>query len=306
MVPWWISKFPSFDMSIISIGEVLWDIFDEARHIGGAPFNFAAHAARLGHRVWFISAVGDDELGAAALRRIRELGLDTRYVRVAGETPTGTVRVFLKDGQPDFTINRPAAYDFPALSEADLALLRSSEPHWIYFGTLAQMNPRVRELTCRVIAANPQARVFYDINLRKESHTPALVKELFAETSILKINDEEVGRVLEMAGEQPLPLTEFCATYARRFGWRGVCVTRGAHGCALWLDEQYIESAGYRVKVADAVGAGDAFSAALLHGVDRGWPPVKVADFANRLGALVASRHGAVPPWTMKDVLGEF
>ncbi|MBI4028727.1 MAG: carbohydrate kinase [Verrucomicrobia bacterium] len=289
-------------MSILSIGAVLWDIFDDAQHIGGAPFNFSAHAARLGHRVWFISAVGQDELGAAALRRIRELGLDTRHVRVANEAPTGTVRVFLKDGQPSFTINRPAAYDFPSLSAQDLAALQAGQPRWIYFGTLEQMNPRVRELTRRVIAANPRARVFYDINLRKDSHTPALVKELFAETSILKINEEEVARVLEMDGEPPLPLAEFCPTYARRFGWRGVCVTRGANGCALWRDNEYIESPGYRVKVADTVGAGDAFAAALLHGLEQGWPPVKVADFANRLGALVASRHGAIPPWTMDEI----
>lgn len=183
-------------MSVISIGAVLWDIFDDAQHIGGAPFNFSAHAKRLGLPVWFVSAVGRDELGATTLQRIRELGLDTRYVHTVPDAPTGTVRVFLKDGQPDFTINRPAAYDFAALSDEELREVCAAKPRWIYFGTLEQMCARVREQTRRIIAANPQAKTFYDINLRKESYTPALVRELLGETSILKINDDEVAAVL--------------------------------------------------------------------------------------------------------------
>ena len=290
-------------MSVISIGAVLWDIFDDARHIGGAPFNFSAHATRLGQRVWFVSAVGRDELGAATLQRIRELGLDARYVRTVGDAPTGTVRVFLKDGQPSFTINRPAAYDFLAVSDQELAALRAEQPRWVYFGTLEQMDRRVREQTRRIIAANPQAQTFYDINLRKDSYTPALVAELLRETAVLKINDEEVEAVLKMLGERSLPLAEFCATYARRFGWRVVCVTRGANGCALWRAGEYVEAPGYRVTVADAVGAGDAFGAALLHGLEQKWALAEIADFANRLGALVASRSGAIPPWTMAEVL---
>jgi fructokinase len=56
------------------------------------------------------------------------------------------------------------------------------------------------------------------------------------------------------------------------------------------------------VKVADTVGAGDAFAAALVHGIQLGWPPREVADFANRLGALVASRRGGTPAWTLEEL----
>lgn len=60
---------------------------------------------------------------------------------------------------------------------------------------------------------------------------------------------------------------------------------------------------GYAVEVCDTVGSGDAFAAAFLHGYDRGWPIVEAADFANALGALVASRAGATPDWTVNEVL---
>jgi fructokinase len=56
--------------------------------------------------------------------------------------------------------------------------------------------------------------------------------------------------------------------------------------------------------VADTVGAGDAFAAAFLHGLDSGLPAGEIGDFANRLGALVASRPGGAAPWTLDELQG--
>jgi fructokinase len=68
--------------------------------------------------------------------------------------------------------------------------------------------------------------------------------------------------------------------------------------------DEYVEAAGRPVEVADPVGAGDAFAAAFLHGLVFEWPVARIADFANRVGALVASRHGAIPAWTMIELVG--
>jgi fructokinase len=73
-------------------------------------------------------------------------------------------------------------------------------------------------------------------------------------------------------------------------------------GCAILLRDQYVEVRGYRVHVVDTVGAGDAFSAAFLHGLDAGWPVAQIGDFANRLGALVASRPGGAAPWSLDQI----
>jgi fructokinase len=96
-------------------------------------------------------------------------------------------------------------------------------------------------------------------------------------------------------------LMDFCRAAALRFGWEAVCVTRGEEGCVLWLDGQYVEAEGYDVRVADAVGAGDAFAAAFVHGMKCRWRPGEIADFANRVGALVASRPGGTPSWTIEE-----
>ena len=272
-------------MTIFSIGEVLWDVFPDTVRLGGAPFNFAVHAHRLGHRVIFLSAVGDDERGRAALARAAAFGLETEFIQVAADQPTGSVSVRLDaEGQPDFTIHRPAAYDCLTLSEQQLQQLSDLEPDWIYFGTLYPMEGRARDVLRRLMDAVPRARRFYDVNLRRGSYTPELVRDLLSLADAVKMNDDE-ARLFPDLGEAP-----------------SVAVTRGERGSVMRIGNDRAECPGYAVKVVDTVGAGDAFAAAFLHGLAAGWSAAKTGDFANRLGATVASRAGAVPEWSLEEL----
>ena len=289
-------------MKVISIGEVLWDIIDDREHLGGASFNFAAHLQKLGHQVSFISAVGDDERGRRILERMTQMGLSTRYVRVDREHATGIVTVTLTDGQPHFVLHRPAAYDFPQLTASDWDDLLSQSIDWIYFGTLLHMSSVAEELTKEILATLPTARRFYDVNLRANAYTPELVREFMELATVMKLNDTEVAEISAMFGSPFSSLEQFCRDYASRFRLEAVCVTRGPQGCSLLLGEDYVEAPGYHIHVADTVGAGDAFAAGLLHGLGEGWPAKKIADFANRVGAFVASRVGAIPPWTLEEI----
>jgi len=107
-------------MKIVSIGEVLWDILPSTEHLGGAPFNFALHAHNLGHKVCFVSAVGNDQRGNRILEQMADSSLTTRFIHQTSDRPTGTVTVSMdSSGLPQYTIHRPAAYDFPALSQPD-------------------------------------------------------------------------------------------------------------------------------------------------------------------------------------------
>jgi fructokinase len=172
---------------------------------------------------------------------------------------------------------------------------------WIYFGTLHQMSPDAKALTARLLERIRGARRFYDVNLRVDSYTPSLVRELFSRATVVKLNDTEVMQISQMFGRPCDSLEEFCRSYTKTFGWEAVCVTRGSKGCVLLIGGQYCEANGYRIAVADAVGAGDAFAAAFVHGIGNGWPVDQIADFANRVGALVASRTGAIPTWTVEE-----
>lgn len=295
---------------MIVAGEVLFDMINGARHLGGAPLNFAAHLARLGHAVHFVSAVGNDANGRHALAEMRRLGLATDWVRVmespgeSGDYPTGTVTVELDaNGQPSYTIHRPAAYDFPGMAEQEFASLINLEPHYIYFGTLQQTSQTAHAFTAKLLNALPHARRFYDVNLRTGCYTAELVRDLLSRADIVKLNEDEVATIQYLLGEEPASIEEFCRKFAGRFHWQAVCVTQGERGCSLLMADEFVQAAGYAVTVADTVGSGDAFSAAFLHGLARGLPPTKIVDFANRVGALVASRAGAIPEWTLDEAL---
>jgi len=286
-------------MHLIGVGEILWDLIGNSEYLGGAVLNFSVQLTRLGHQVSLVSAVGDDDRGRRALAQARALGLPTRYIRTVRDHPTGIVTVTVDAvGQPSYIIHRPAAYDFATLDESDFQL----PPDWIAFGTLHSMNPGARQLLRTVIERFPQSRRFYDVNLRRDSYTPELVTSLLETAQVVKLNDAEVVRVGEMLGTPSGSLESFCRDYSARFGWQAVCVTRGSEGCAILLGSEYLEVPGYRITVADTVGAGDAFAAALVHGLHSAWPAREVADFANRLGALVASRSGGVPAWTPEEL----
>ena len=290
-------------MNIVLIGEILWDVFEDQELLGGAPFNFAVHASRLGNKVAFVSAVGDDARGGRALQQAADLGLTTHLVKqVAGEA-TGAVTVLVDtDGQPSYTIHRPAAYDHVSLSEQDLAVIAAEEPDWIYYGTLHQMGAQARNLTRELLDMFPDARRLYDVNLRRDSFSQSLIRKLMQLATTVKINDEEVVAVESILGTSCGSRESFCRAYSAEFGWDSVCVTSGAAGCSVLIAGVFAEAPGHEVQIVDTVGAGDAFAAAFVHGLDRGWPAARVGDFANRVGALIASRPGGVAGWALEEI----
>ena len=182
-------------MRIVVIGEVLWDVFEDSEKLGGASFNFAVHASRLGHEVTFVSAVGDDQRGRAVLARAANSAwyrLHPDRSRSADRHGLGSRRFRRSTG---FHIHRPAAYDALHLDRADLQRLAAIEPDWLYYGTLHQAEPAARAETRKLVEALPGARRFYDVNLRRNSYTRELVAELMAAAHVVKLNDDEAVRI---------------------------------------------------------------------------------------------------------------
>jgi fructokinase len=288
---------------VAAIGEILWDLFDNSKTLGGAPLNFAAHTARLGSQVLLVSAVGDDDLGHCALAAIRNSGVDTRFIQRAPSLRTGAARVQLgPNGQTSFRIERPAAYDLVSLSAEDCREIAAWSPQWLYFGTLFAHEVHSRLALKALASALPEALRFYDVNLRPNCYSPELVLELLALANVVKLNETEMSSVAALAGLPENRLEDFCAGGSARFGWDAVAVTLGECGCSVWRRGEYVEAPGRRVQVADTVGAGDAFAAAMLYGLCRGWSALAIADFANQLGALVASRAGGIPEWNIDEL----
>jgi fructokinase len=169
-------------------------------------------------------------------------------------------------------------------------------------GTLAQRFAGVRAVTDRIADANPGAVRLYDVNLRSGCWDPGLVERLLGHATVAKLNEDEQATPSVALGLPASPTERFARTTCERFQLRGVCVTRGAAGAALLLDDVYREAPAPHVDVVDTVGAGDAFSAGLGYGLINGWTVSEILTVSTRLGAFVASRAGAIPDWDPVEI----
>ena len=270
---------------VLAFGEVLWDVIDGVPHIGGAPFNFSAHAVKCGLSAALVSSVGDDELGHRARQKARcDHGVEDAYLFTHRTLPTGTVAVTVENGIPSYEIKRPVAWDEIVLPEG---ISRPPAPRAFYFGTLAQRSPVSAETLADLLAAFADVLTFFDVNLRQDFWSAGLVARGLAFTDILKVNDEE----MKTLGFEPTAL------FARFPRLKVVIETRGADGSAVWSrsGEFFTSPAIPDGPVVNTVGAGDSFSAAFLAAVLNGETLRAAAEAGNRRAGLVAARAGAVP-----------
>lgn len=285
---------------IISVGEVLFDVFGDIELLAGAPLNVSAHLHRLGHNVAFLSGVGRDHAGDKALVIMGELGLSTEWITRA-PSPTGRVDVVLRNGEPSYTIHRGVAYEETALSESALETLQRAHPQWLYYGTLAQCAKITRETTEKLFTHLAGVRRFYDLNLRPGFNNPRVVQSLLEAATVVKLNKAELTFVCDLCGWPALSEEVFCRRLLEQFSLDAVCVTRGEAGAALLCGTSFVERQATQIVVVDTVGAGDAFAAALLHGLCEQWSPERIVNFGNLLGSHIATQRGAIPPMTKAD-----
>ena len=276
---------------ILGIGEILWDLLPSGRQLGGAPANFVCHAQALGAQARLISRVGDDDLGREILARWRALGLPTETIVIDPQAPTGTVSVELAaDGQPRFTIHENVAWD--RLTADATALAAAAEADAVCFGTLAQRSVAGRRAIGELLAATRSSALrIFDVNLRPPFVDRAVIAESLAEANVLKLNETELPILAAM-----FSIDDQLATLADRFELRLVALTRGSAGSLLYADGQSSDHAGLPVQVRDAVGAGDAFTAAVTLGFLRHWDLETINQRANEVAAFVCSQAGATPP----------
>ncbi|HEY2860773.1 MAG TPA: PfkB family carbohydrate kinase [Terracidiphilus sp.] len=294
---------------ILGVGELLWDILPGGPRLGGAPANFTVMAGRLGGRAAILSRIGRDDLGREAVGLLDPLPADTEYLQIDPVHETGRVTVELNHGQPSYVIHEPAAWDFMELTDDWVQLAERANA--ICFGSLAQRSLESRQ-TIQTLAAQTSSscvRVF-DVNLRTPFYSGEIVQESLELATVLKLNDAEMPLVLGLLGLPPgdkddaEALKAGAAKLLDEFPTLTlVAVTRGGHGSLLVAREAWHEHPGVAAKVADTIGAGDAFTAAMIHYLLRG-AGLDAAGLAtlneagNRWGAWVASQHGAMPALT--------
>ena len=282
---------------VVGIGELLWDLFpDGRRELGGAVANLIYHATQLGDRGVVASRIGRDAAGADLVARLHELGVDCSHLQHDPAHPTGTVAVKLAHGHPNYTIHEQVAFDFPVLDRGWQQLATRTDA--VTFGTLAQRNPAAGEVIAAFVAACPPRCVrLLDVNLRQRFWSAKLLEHSLRAATAVKLNDEELPAVAAAVGVKGGTAHTTLQRLLERYRLRLACLTRGARGSLLVAaGAPAVEHPGARVAVADTVGAGDAFAAAVLYHLLRGSSLQRMAAAANDYAAFVATRRGGTPP----------
>lgn len=281
--------------NIFAFGAVLWDIIGDKEFIGGAPLNFSAHIKRLGCNVAFVSRVGDDARGNSSRDCIKSFGLYDSLIQTDTIHPTGIALVKLSaSGSPSFELPINVAYDFIEF-DSDLEDSLRKEYDAVYFGTLEQRNP-VTSATLRMVLSNIRAKhVFYDINLRLSYYSKEIIEWSLRQATIVKMNDEEVSVVSKLLYEVEYSFEQFYNKLLQDFNVEVLCITKGKDGCEVLSENKKAVEPGITVKVVDTIGAGDAFSAAFMNEYLTSGDIVAAAKAGNEMGALIASKKGAIP-----------
>jgi fructokinase len=294
--------------TILVFGECLVDWFDGQAVAGGAPFNVARHLAALGLRPWFVSRVGNDELGRMLLEELRRWRVQPALVQVDAQRPTGQVRVHARGPGHEFEILPDQAYDHIEWTDAIGATVGGDRirPPWLYFGTLAQRSADSRNTLARLRAEMPH-RAFVDLNWRAGQVAPALALSMLDCADELKLSAEELGLLLAWTGRSsahciaPPAAHTRCAGIGALLAGRRVqhlIVTYGDAGYASWDAQGRCELRATAVplpRLVDTVGAGDAFTSITLAGRLLAWPRELTLARANEFAAAICAVRGAVP-----------
>jgi adenosine kinase len=247
------------------------------REFGGCAGNIAYNLHQLGGEPLVMAALGGGD-GAEYLARLRGWGLDTRFVRQIDDSYTAQAIIITDNDNNQITAFHPGAMSY--------AHQTAVEP--LPGVAVAIVAPDGREAMLQHAAQLADAGIpfVFDPGQGLPMFDGNELRRFIEQASWVALNDYEARMLCERTGSSLESLS--------RSHLRGVVVTLGADGCELWRDGVREHVPGVAAaEVLDPTGCGDAFRAALLYGLERGWPLRRCAELGNCLGALkIASRGG--------------
>lgn len=290
-------------MNCLAFGEVLWDIFDDRKEIGGAPFNFSAFLSRLGLNAYIATAVGNDALGKEALNIMDRFGVKRDYVKVA-DFPTGTCTVSCNIyGQPQYNLAQPVAWDHIDICNNLLNDVSQGRFELLYLGTLALRNSSNFSALETLLNNGQFKYVFCDLNLRQNFYNRERVEFDLKRCSILKINREELFYLAKENYIDSINVSQSdfyksaCTQISQKYQIQLVLLTLDKDGALVYdaLNNEVYKSQKPKNKAVSCVGAGDSFSAAFIANFLYGYPVLECTERAVMLSDYVVTQCGAVP-----------
>jgi fructokinase len=275
------------------------------KRAGGAPVNFAYHAAMNGVEGYAISAIGQDELGDELMVETEKSGVKSLIQRNAW--PTSTVQVALKNGIPEYTIVKNVAWDHILLTRELIDLVKKADA--VCFGTLALRSQETHDTIIELLKhTKPNALKFFDINLRGDHYSKDLIEELLANATVFKLNDAELLLLRDMFNIRGASDNEACRWFISEYNLDYVVLTGGStFSTIISKGGESSTLATPHVEVVDTVGAGDSFSGTFTAKILTGSTLEEAHRAAVNTSAFVCTKDGAWPtyPEQMPDYLAE-
>lgn len=275
----------------VIFGEVLFDCFPDGRQVlGGAPFNVAWNLRGLGLDPFFVSAVGDDDLGQRVRESMRNWGMDLSGLTTLSEYPTGVVSVSLSDGQPSYEIKTGQAYDHAPVPEWETL---GDRPGLLYHGSLVFRSEASRDSLRQLISQSKLPR-FVDINIRRPHFDESWVPELLTGATWVKINDDELEQLAGVQLQGSDSIRSAVDQMQRNYGEATYLITCGGEGAYVVADNRIDHvPAPEPETMNDTVGAGDSFAAAVIAGLLVNKPLPEAMRGAVKLASRVCGLNGA-------------
>jgi fructokinase len=279
-----------------AVGDLIWDVLPQGKQLGGAAVNFACIASRLGNQVDLLSSVGNDRLGEEARLELRRAGISDDHLQVSIQYPTGRADVQLNsNGDASFKLHAPVAWDDLLWTDEWESIVSRLDA--IYFGSLCRRDERSNNTVQQMIEhASADCTIVFDVNLRPPFYSSSVLRTSLQETTILKVNEEELPAIMRLLDfPQRNSVEDYIADLFDSYPLELIAVTFGASGSLISTRKNSHRHYGISVTVADTVGAGDAFTAALTSYYLRGAPIQTLNEAGNVWGSWVASEVGATP-----------
>lgn len=278
------------DKPVYLFGEVLFDCFPgQTPVLGGAPLNVAWHLGGFGFNPQLVTAVGRDELGEQIRHKMAKWGLSLEHVQQNPEHRTGVVDVEIVNGEPQYQIAAPVAWDY-----INKALVPTPQDALFYHGSLACRNESSKQALTALLTHSRDDRVI-DVNLRPPHWQPEPVLSALHCGLLVKLSLEE----LNWLTHQPeRPWFERALELKQSLDIINLLVTQGGDGATL------IDANGERFdtpqeaqpigEVNSTVGAGDAFTAVVIMGMLSDWHWPHIIERAHQFAGYIVTQQGAV------------
>ena len=287
---------------IVAFGELVWDIFEEGKQLGGAPVNLVYRVNSFGDQGILLSRVGDDELGKESISQLRKLEISDENVQIDPVFPTGTAHVRVgSEGRADYIIDPDMAFDHIEFTAEALKIVRDSD--CLVFGTLVQRYGISKNTLKELLNESPGLLKYLDLKLRKNCYNRPVLESSLHAADILRVKENELYTLKSDLGLFEYETKALAQEVINEYDIDVVLVTQSKSGAfAITRNGDYFVESGYKIDLIDTVGSGSAFSAGFLHVYLENQNIEEALRFGNAAGAATAATHGATSMITKKRI----